>query len=151
MIITLPILRIKLEIDSVPTRVLVVDDDVEMTDLLKIVLEPNAFQVMAANSGREGVELARDTSPDVIVLDLLMPDMDGWQVCSEIRKFSQAPILILSAINKPGLAAQALDSGADDFLLKPMPSGVLIAHLKMLTRRSRAGQIDKQTKLNYYL
>ena len=151
MIITLPILRIKLEIDSVPTRVLVVDDDVEMTDLLKIVLEPNAFQVMAANSGREGVELARDTSPDVIVLDLLMPDMDGWQVCSEIRKFSQAPILILSAINKPGLAVQALDSGADDFLLKPMPSGVLIAHLKMLTRRSRAGQIDKQTKLNYYL
>lgn len=151
MIIAIPILHIKLEIDSVPTRVLVVDDDVEMTDLLKIVLEPNAFQVLAANSGQEGVELARETSPDVIVLDLLMPDMDGWQVCGEIRKFSQAPILILSAINKPGLAAQALDSGADDFLLKPMPSGVLIAHLKMLARRTRAGQVDKQTKLNYYL
>lgn len=132
-----------------PTRVLVVDDDVEMTDLLKIVLEPNAFEVSAANSGQEGVELAQQMCPDVIILDLLMPDMDGWQVCSEIRKFSQVPILVLSAVNKPNLAARALDSGADDFLLKPMPSGVLIAHLKMLTRRSKAGQASKQAKLNY--
>jgi DNA-binding response OmpR family regulator len=67
---------------------------------------------------------------------MLMPDMDGWEVCHEIRKFSQVGILMLSAINKPGMVTQALDEGADDYLLKPMPSGVLIAHLKKLIRRN---------------
>lgn len=133
------------------TRVLVVDDDVDMTELLKMVLEPSTFEVHTANSGREGVELARKLNPDVIVLDLLMPDMDGWQVCAEVRKFSQVPILVLSAVNKPGLAEHALDEGADDFLLKPMPSGVLIAHLKMLTRRSRLAPFSNRAKVETFL
>jgi two-component system, OmpR family, response regulator MprA len=131
------------------TRVLVVDDDVEMTDLLKIILEPGAFEVFAANSGPEGIDLARQLEPDVIVLDLLMPGMDGWQVCKEIRLFSQVPILVLSAISKPGMAARALDAGADDYLLKPMTSGVLIAHLKKLARRARAEQEANKTNLSY--
>ena len=133
------------------TRVLVVDDDIEMTDLIKIILEPNTFEVFAANSGQDGVDLAHKIKPDVILLDLLMPGMDGWQVCKEIRKFSQVPILILSAISKPGMVARALDEGADDYLLKPMPSSVLIAHLRKLTRRAHAEQEAIQAKLNYYL
>jgi two-component system response regulator ResD len=75
-------------------------------------------------------------SPDVIILDLMMPGMDGWQVCSQIRTFSSVPILILSALHSPGLVASALDAGADDYLVKPVPSGVLIAHLNKLTRRT---------------
>jgi two-component system KDP operon response regulator KdpE len=133
------------------TRVLVVDDDVEMTDLLKIILEPNAFEVRAANCGSQGVEAVREFCPDVVILDLLMPDMDGWQVCKEIRKFSNVPILVLSALNKPGLAAYALDAGADDYLLKPMTSSVLIAHLKKLVRRARVEQEALHLKVGYGL
>ena len=133
------------------TRILVVDDDVEMTDLLKIILEPSTFEVFAANTGAEGVRLARELKPDVVILDLLMPGMDGWDVCKEIRSFSQVPILVLSAINKPGMVARALDEGADDYLLKPMPSGVLTAHINKLTRRARAELEAGQTKFKYYL
>ncbi len=118
------------------TRVLVVDDDIEMTDLLKIILEPNSFEVFAANSGEQAIEMTRQLNPDVIVLDLLMPDMDGWQVCKAIRAFSNTPILILSAINDPSMVASVLDAGADDFLVKPVPSGVLIAHIKKIARRA---------------
>jgi len=122
------------------TRVLVVDDDNDTTDLLKIILTPSAFKVITANSGQEGVELARKLSPDVMVVDLFMPGMDGLMVCKEVRKFSNVPILVLSAVGKPGVAEQALDEGADDYLIKPMNNKVLIASLNKLTRRARAEQ-----------
>jgi DNA-binding response OmpR family regulator len=136
---------------AVLTKVLVIDDDKEMTELLKVILEPNNFDVIAANSGQEGIVLIREQNPDVVVLDLLMPDMDGWQVCKEIRSFSQVPILVLSAISKPGMVARALDEGADDFLLKPMPGGVLTAHIKKLARRARAEQGSSKSRLGYYV
>jgi DNA-binding response OmpR family regulator len=132
------------------TRILVIDDDQAMTEMLRLVLEPNAFDVQVAHSGPEGIESTRQLNPEVVVLDLLMPGMDGWEVCREIRKFSQVPILVLSAISKPGIIARALDEGADDYLLKPMPSSVLIAHLKRLARRARAEQESNNPKLNFY-
>ncbi len=67
-----------------------------------------------------------------------MPGMDGWQVCTEVRAFSDVPILILSALDSPGMVASALDAGADDYLVKPVPSGVLLAHLNNLNRRAIA-------------
>ena len=120
------------------TRVLVIDDDAAMTEMLRLILEPNAFEVKVSHSGREAIESARHVSPEVIILDLSLDDMDGGEVCKEIRSFSQAPILVLSAISRPGMVAKALDEGADDFLLKPMTSSVLIAHLKRLVWRARA-------------
>ncbi len=132
------------------TKVLVIDDDKEMTDMLKVILEPNTFDVVAANSSVLGIDLVRQVKPEVVVLDLLMPDMDGWQVCKEIRKFSQVPILVLSAVSKPGMVARALDEGADDYLLKPMPSSMLIAHIKKLARRAKAEQESTQSRLTLY-
>lgn len=132
------------------TKVLLIDDDKEMTDMLSVILEPKTFDVVAANNSVQGIEQVRQVKPDVVVLDLLMPDMDGWQVCKEIRKFSQVPILVLSAISKPGMVARALDEGADDYLLKPMPSSMLIAHIKKLARRSKAEQESAQTRLSLY-
>jgi DNA-binding response OmpR family regulator len=120
------------------TNVLIVDDDSDTTDLLKIILEPNDFKVIIANTGKQGVELARSLAPDVMVVDLLMPDMDGLKVCREVRKFSSMPILILSAVSRPNVAEEVLNSGADDFLIKPMSSGMLIASLNSLARRARA-------------
>jgi DNA-binding response OmpR family regulator len=128
-----------------PTRVLVIDDDDATTEMFKLILEPKQFDVQVVNTGAEGVEAAQRFSPDVVVLDLLMPEMNGTEVCREIRAFSQVPILVLSAVSKPGMVAQALDEGADDYLLKPITSSVLIARLKRLVWRARAEQAANGT------
>jgi two-component system KDP operon response regulator KdpE len=120
------------------TKVLIVDDDSDTTDLLKMILEPNDFDVIVANTGKRGIEMARTMVPDMMVVDLTMPDMDGLKVCREVRNFSRLPILILSAVSRPNVAEEVLDSGADDFLVKPMSSGVLVASLNRLARRARA-------------
>ncbi|MCX6034754.1 MAG: response regulator [Chloroflexi bacterium] len=117
-------------------KVLAIDDDPAMTELITLLIKPHGFNVMTANSGEDGVEITRKDSPDVIILDLMMPGMDGWQVLNQIRKFSSVPILVFSVLDSPGMVASALDAGADDYLVKPIPSGVLIAHLNKLTRRA---------------
>jgi len=116
-------------------KILVIDDDPAMTELLSLVLAPTKAQIITSNSGEEGLRLASESTPDIILLDLMMPNMDGWQVTENIRKFSSTPILILSVLDNPGLVAKALDKGADDYLVKPVPSGILIAHINNLTRR----------------
>ena len=119
------------------STVLVIDDDVAMTETLSVMLEPKAFKVFTAHTSEEGIAAASWLQPDVIVLDLHLPGMDS-SLCRTIRESSGVPILVLSALNKPGVAAQALDDGADDYLTKPVPSGVLVAHLNNLIRRARA-------------
>jgi two-component system response regulator MtrA len=129
-------------------KVLAIDDDPAMTELLTLLLKTHGYNVVTANSGTDGVEAARKESPDVVILDLMMPGMDGWQVCAQIRTFSTVPILIFSALDSPGMVASALDAGADDYLVKPVPSGVLIAHLNKLTRRTdmnNGKQLKSQT------
>lgn len=118
-------------------NILVIDDDPAVIDLLKLLLQPTNSTIVAAHSGRDGISMAQQFLPDVILLDLMMPEMDGWQVCKEIRAFSMVPILILSAMDNPGMVATALDAGADDYLIKPVPSGVLIAHINKLVRRNQ--------------
>ncbi len=116
-------------------RVLVIDDDIGMTDLLTILLTPASSEVLTANSAEEGLELLRKERPDVVILDLMLPEQEGWKVCSTIREISDVPLLILSAVDTPGMVAQALDHGADDYLTKPISSGTLIARLNKLVRR----------------
>jgi DNA-binding response OmpR family regulator len=116
-------------------KILTIDDDPAMTALLALLLKKLSLDVYIANTGEEGIKLTREISPDVVILDLMMPGMDGWQVCSQVRLFSNVPILILSALDSPGMVASALDAGADDYLVKPVPVGVLLAHLHTLTRR----------------
>lgn len=118
-------------------KILVIDDDPATTDLLKLILEPATSNVLTANSGPEGIQIVRTACPDIVILDLMMPDMNGWQVCKIIREFSHVSILILSALDSPGLVAAALDAGADDYLIKPVPSNVLMAHIHTLVRRTR--------------
>jgi DNA-binding response OmpR family regulator len=122
------------------TKVLVIDDDDAMTDLVRMVLESQSFEVHTVNSGPEGIQATQQINPDIIILDLIMPDMDGWEVCKKIREFSHTPILVLSVINKPGMVERALDKGADDYLIKPVSSSSLIARLNTLIRRARAEQ-----------
>jgi DNA-binding response OmpR family regulator len=119
-------------------KVLVIDDDIVTTEMLKMTLEPASFKVNAASSSHEGIELARRWKPDIIIVDLVMPVLNGWEVCKEIRKFSSVPILVMSVMNQPEMVAKTLDQGADDYLVKPVSTSILIAHLNKLTRRSRS-------------
>ncbi len=116
-------------------KILIIDDDPAMTDLLKIILNTTGAELLTANSGLEGVLAAQSKKPDIIILDLMMAGVDGWQVCKSIRQFSKIPILVLSALDSPGVVAHALETGADDYLVKPVPARVLIAHLQNLLKR----------------
>jgi DNA-binding response OmpR family regulator len=116
-------------------KALTIDDDNSMTELLGLLLRSHGMEVIACNSGTKGIELARTENPNIIILDLMMPGIDGWEVCRTLRTFTNTPIAILSALDDPAVISTALDAGADDYMVKPIPSSVLIAHINNLTRR----------------
>jgi DNA-binding response OmpR family regulator len=117
-----------------PAKVLVIDDDVLLTGIFQASLK-ELFEVYVVNSGREGIQAAREMKPDVIVLDLMMPEMDGWEVCRQIRSFSKVPILVLSAVIDSDLVVKILDDGATDYMVKPIPPGTLVSYVKRLTQQ----------------
>lgn len=118
------------------TKIMVIDDDTAVTDLLSVLLKSHGFEVRATNNSAEGLGFVRDENFDLVILDLMMPEMDGWEICKEVRSFSQVPIIVLSALNDPSMVASVLDAGADDYLTKPTPSRILVAHINRLTRRN---------------
>jgi two-component system KDP operon response regulator KdpE len=115
--------------------VLLIDDDPDLSVMLRTLLRGQDFQIQAVFSGEEGIRVCESLPTDVVILDLLMPEMDGWQVCERIRAFSDVPILILSALGAPGSVARALDAGADDYLIKPVHASLLATRLRTLVRR----------------
>jgi two-component system KDP operon response regulator KdpE len=129
-------------------EILLIDDDPDFSMMLRTLLRGRDFQVRAVFSGDEGIDACRDDPPDVVILDLLMPEMDGWEVCERIRTFSDVPIMILSALGAPASVARALDAGADDasvaraldagaddYLIKPVHASLLASRLNALVRR----------------
>ncbi len=116
-------------------QTLLIDDDPDLSVMLRTLLKGQDFDIRAVFHGQEGVDACREMNPDVVILDLLMPEMDGWQVCERIREFSAVPILILSALGAPGSVARALDAGADDYLIKPVHASLLASRLRTLVRR----------------
>jgi Response regulators consisting of a CheY-like receiver domain and a winged-helix DNA-binding domain len=127
------------------TKIFVIDDDSAVTDLLSVLLNTQGFQVWVTNSSSEGLTQIREKKPDLVILDLMMPDMDGWEVCKAVRAFSDVPIIVLSALNDPSMVASVLDAGADDYLTKPTPSRVLVAHIKRLVDRKNSSVSINQT------
>ena len=123
-----------------PKTVLTIDDDTAITELLAMLLRTHGYDVITANSGEAGIEVIREKNPHIVVLDLMMPGVDGWQVCKSVREFSNVPIVILSALDDPAMIASALDAGADDYLVKPVSSSILVAHLNRLISRTGALQ-----------
>jgi DNA-binding response OmpR family regulator len=123
-------------------KVLVIDDDPAITDMLELVLPGQGFSVISANSGLAGVEAAKKSDPDVIVLDLMMPEIDGWQVCKIIRGFSNVPILVLSAVVDAGSVARAMNAGANEYLVKPAPLNKLTTCLRRLLEERPAKRAD---------
>ena len=117
-------------------KVLIIDDEPDTTEIFQEMLVNTQFEVTTTNSGADGVKIARQLRPDVVMLDLMMPGMNGWEVCRAIRSFSQVPILILSAVTGAEGVTRTLNEGATDYLVKPVPRNVLISHLKMLLKQT---------------
>lgn len=118
-------------------RVLIIDDDPILLTMLREILKGSGMEILTAASGAEGVTTAREQNPDVVILDLMMPEVSGWEACEAIREFSNVPILILSAVTDSAKVMASLDAGADDFLVKPVPKGVLVSHINRLARMRR--------------
>lgn len=117
-------------------RVLIVDDEWNMRNLIKIYLHKNGFDIKEAVNGTEAVELVRNESFELVILDVMMPGMDGWQVCESIRGFSNVPVLMLTARTDTKDKVKGLQIGADDYLSKPFDADELIARVFALIRRN---------------
>lgn len=119
-------------------KVLVVDDDVNIVKLIKLYLEKEDFSVCTAHNGRDALSSFRQEKPSIVILDIMMPEMDGNQVCREIRKTSDVPIIMLTAKGETFDKVLSLELGADDYLVKPFEPKELIARIKAILRRSES-------------
>ena len=127
-------------------KILIVDDDVETLRLVGLMLQRQGYQIMAANNGSQAISMAKSDTPDLIILDVMMPDMDGYQVTTELRKdpeLADIPILMFTAKTQVDDKVAGYDAGVDDYLTKPVHPAELIAHLKALLSRTRARQPAK--------
>jgi two-component system KDP operon response regulator KdpE len=125
------------ESDPRPSIVLIIDDEVQIRRLLRVTLEASGYRVFEAATGKEGLVEAAQRRPDVIVLDLGLPDMDGAAVLSRLREWSQAPVLVLSVREGEDDKVAALDNGADDYMTKPFSTVELLARLRVARRHAQ--------------
>ena len=125
---------------SAAPSVLVIDDEAQIRKFLRISLCAQGYRVLEAGSGREGLEQAALGRPDLVVLDLGLPDLDGQQVLRELREWSQVPVLVLSVRAGEGEKVQALDAGANDYVIKPFGIQEFLARVRVLLRQSQTDQ-----------
>ena len=116
-------------------KILVIDDDVDMCQILDITFTMAGASVSMANDGREGLRKFYEERPDLVLLDIHMPEMNGWETCSQIRLLSDVPIIMLTRLNSPEEIVRGLDVGADDFISKPFDNAILLARSKAVLRR----------------
>jgi len=128
-------------------RLLVVDDEWNMRNLIKIYLRNEPVQITEAQNGREAFEFIEKEPFDLVILDIMMPDIDGWEVCRAIRRKSNIPILMLTARTDVKDVVRGLNEGADDYLTKPFVPEEFVARVHALLRRTKLNQEDKQRKL----
>lgn len=117
-------------------KILVVDDDTNICELLRLYLEKEGYSVTIANTGMQAVKLFAEHQPDLMLLDIMLPELDGWQVCREIRKTSQCPIIMLTAKGEVFDKVLGLELGADDYMVKPFEAKEVIARIRAVLRRS---------------
>lgn len=123
------------------TTILVVDDEADILDLAELYLKNEGFQVVRAASGPAALERVAATSPHLVILDVMLPGMDGWEVCRRIRAASEVPVLFLTARGDPVDRVVGLELGADDYIVKPFHGRELVARVKAVLRRS-ARRVD---------
>jgi two-component system KDP operon response regulator KdpE len=116
-------------------KILIVDDESGLRELVRINLEHEGYGVLQAENGVQGLAQVREQQPDLVIMDVMMPEMDGWETCKKLREFSQVPVLMLTARVQSQDIVTGLDSGADDYLLKPFNMDELMARVRALLRR----------------
>ncbi|MBR5111964.1 MAG: response regulator transcription factor [Clostridia bacterium] len=123
-------------------KILVVDDDSNIAELLRLYLEKEGYEVYTANNGGDAVKVYKEKEPDLMLLDIMLPVLDGWQVCREVRKFSEKPIIMITAKGETFDKVLGFELGADDYIVKPFEPKEVMARVKAVLRRS--GSADKQ-------
>lgn len=121
-------------------KILVIDDESQIRKLLKLILEANDFEVLTAETGRNGLQLAASLKPDLIILDLNLPDEDGFEILKQLREWTTTHVLILSVRSSENDKIRLLDAGADDYITKPFHTGELLARVRVAFRHSEPSQ-----------
>lgn len=130
-------------------KILVVDDDKNICELLKLYLEKDGYRVLTAEDGQTAVKLQKIEKPDLILLDIMLPKLDGWQVIREIRKNSDVPVIMLTAKGETYDKVLGLELGADDYITKPFETREVIARVKAVLRRTDGaseGKVQKEVR-----
>lgn len=130
-------------------KVLIVDDDENIVELMRINFIKEGFDTCTANDGEEAVERFKTEAPSIVILDVMMPKMDGWQVCREIRRISNIPIIMITAKGETFDKVLGLELGADDYMVKPFETKELIARVKAVLRRSESKETTAEKEVVY--
>ncbi len=131
-------------------KILIVDDEKNIVELIRLYLEKEGFKTVCAYNGTAALEAFNKESPELIILDIMLPEIDGFQVCKEIRKSSDTPIIMLTAKSDTFDKVWGLELGADDYITKPFEAKELLARVKAVLRRSEAQSINTSSKeVNY--
>ncbi len=126
------------------TKVLIIDDDVNICELIRLYLEKEGYDILTVYNGVKAIDVFKDYSPSIVILDIMLPGADGWQVCREIRKVSSIPIIMLTAKGETFDKVLGLELGADDYMVKPFEPKELVARVKAVLRRYEHKDIDVQ-------
>lgn len=127
-------------------KILVVDDDINICELLRLYLEKEGYEVAIANTGMQAVKAFNEQTPDLMLLDIMLPELDGWQVCREVRKHSDKPIIMLSAKGETFDKVLGLELGADDYITKPFEAKEVLARIKAVLRRTSGSTAPETTE-----
>ncbi len=130
-------------------KVLIVDDDSNICELLRLYLEKDGFKTIIVNDGESAVEMFKVEEPDIVLLDIMLPKLDGWQVCRAIRKLSDVPIIMLTAKGETFDKILGLDLGADDYVTKPFDSKEVVARVKAVLRRTSGNDENVEKIVKY--
>jgi two-component system KDP operon response regulator KdpE len=128
-------------------HILVVDDEPQITRVLRTSLNAQGYEIRVANDGETALEIAKDFVPDLVITDLAMPNMNGIELCRNLRKISQVPIVVLSVRGEERSKIEALDSGADDYITKPFSTGELLARVRAALRRAPPNATQPPTRI----
>ncbi len=130
-------------------KALIIEDDSNIAELIRLYMEKDGFTVRIAEDGKTGLAEAKVFEPDIVLLDIMLPQLDGWGVCQGIRKFSDVPIIFLTAKGETYDKVSGLEMGADDYIVKPFDSNELIARVHAVMRRKGGEKGGGEKKLTY--
>ncbi|MDD6213697.1 MAG: response regulator transcription factor [Firmicutes bacterium] len=131
------------------SKILIVDDEKNIVELVRLYLDKEGYKTICAYSGTEALELFKSQSPNLIILDIMLPEMDGWQVCKEIRKNSEVPIIMLTAKSDTFDKVLGLELGADDYMTKPFEAKELLARVKAVLRRTETQESPSNKEVRF--